>query len=119
MDMLFRIIKFQTRQFRATRLGQNNFDLEVDVDKLAAIAELSSNGGRRKIRLHDKLKALELLGKHLGMFGPKAPEVSPGFEIDAETIRARMLAKLRQAQEASRNTSGGPPQSPEASEASL
>ena len=76
---------------------------EIDVDKLSAIAELSSNGGRRKIRLHDKLKALELLGKHLGMFGPKPPEVSPGIEIDAETIRARMLAKLKQAQEASRN----------------
>ena len=92
---------------------------EIDVDKLSAIAELSSNGGRRKIRMHDKLKALELLGKHLGMFGTKAPEVSPGIEIDAETIRARMLAKLKQAQEASRNTSEGPPKSPEASEANL
>ncbi len=92
---------------------------EIDVAKLSAIAELSSNGGRRKIRMHNKLKALELLGRHLGMFGPKAPEVSPGIDMDVEHIRARMLAKLKQAQEASRNTSGDPPQSPEASEASL
>ena len=92
---------------------------EIDVDKLSAIAEFSSNGGRRKIRLHNKLKALELLGRHLGMFGTRAPEVSPGIEIDAETIRARMLAKLKQAQQASRNTSGGPPSGAEASEANL
>ena len=92
---------------------------EIDVNQHPVISELIHNGGRFKIRMHDKLKALELLGKHLGMFGPKAPEVSPGIEIDTETIRARMLAKLKQAQEASRNTSGGPPSGAEASEASL
>ena len=82
---------------------------EIDVDRLGAIQELSRNGDRFRVRLHDKLKALELLGKHLGMFGPKPPEVSMGIDRDAETIRARMLARLKQAQQASKNSSEHPP----------
>ena len=30
------------------------------------------SGGGFRIRLHDKLRAIELLGKHLGMFDPRA-----------------------------------------------
>ena len=90
---------------------------EIDVDKLSAIEELSSNGGRLKIRLHNKLKALELLGRHLGMFDTKGPEASMGIDMDTENIRARMLARLKQALKDSENTSEGPQRASEASEA--
>ena len=92
---------------------------EIDGDRLAAIKELAPSGGRFKLRMHDKLKALELLGKHLGMFGPKPPEVSMGIDMDAENIRARMLDRLKQAQQASENISEDPPSGAEASEASF
>lgn len=39
--------------------GIESFDVEADGEKL---------GTNRKIRLHDKLKALEALSKHLGLF---------------------------------------------------
>jgi phage terminase small subunit len=45
---------------------------EVDGTLLAEISESVSDSGRvLKIKRHDSLKALELLGKHLGMFKDK------------------------------------------------
>lgn len=52
---------------------------ELSDSDAACVAELSESvtehGGSRRFKLHDKLKALELLGKHLGMFKPE--EQSP------------------------------------------
>ena len=52
---------------------QNNrvkvFDTEnIPPDELPAIAEVKQNYSGISLKLHDKLKALELIGKHLGMF---------------------------------------------------
>lgn len=48
---------------------------EVDEDLSAAVAEVSENttefGHNLKLRMHDKLKALELLGKYLKMWTEK------------------------------------------------
>jgi len=42
---------------------------EIDDDTAAAISEISQNqSGGVKLKMHDKLSALEKLGKHLGMF---------------------------------------------------
>ena len=46
---------------------------EVDSALISEISETDteSGGKKKKIKLHDKMKALELLGKHLGMFSEK------------------------------------------------
>jgi phage terminase small subunit len=50
---------------------------ELDDDAAACIAEVSQlstrYGPRVRLKFHDKTRALELLGKHLGMFREPAP----------------------------------------------
>jgi phage terminase small subunit len=41
---------------------------EIDDDTAAAIAEVAQTRDGIKIKFHDKLGALEKIGKHLGMF---------------------------------------------------
>ena len=48
---------------------------DLPAERKAALAEISESKFGVKIRVHDKVRALELLGKHLGMFQ------------DAETLR--------------------------------
>jgi len=48
------------------------FDTDsIPQEKLSAIAEIKQGTYGLSIKLHDKLKALELLGRHLGMFKDK------------------------------------------------
>ena len=48
---------------------------ELTPDQAAMVAEVSEttsqNGGSLRLKVHDKVRALELLGKHLGMFTEK------------------------------------------------
>ena len=48
---------------------------ELTEDEAAVVSELSENitenGGSLKFKLHDKKGALELLGRHLGIFNDK------------------------------------------------
>jgi len=48
---------------------------QISPDDAAAVCEVSEtinlNGGSLKLKTHDKVKALELLGKHLGLFTDK------------------------------------------------
>lgn len=41
---------------------------ELGDDAAAAVAAVDTTDGRCRVRLHDRLSALELLGKHLGLF---------------------------------------------------
>jgi len=52
---------------------------ELSEEKRSAIAGIkySNTGLGVEIKLHDKLRALELLGKHLGMFGTQSPGDDP------------------------------------------
>ncbi|MDR3779345.1 MAG: terminase small subunit [Candidatus Copromonas sp.] len=71
-------------------------------DDLAAVASVKiktipgkggKNGVEREVKLYDKLRALELAGKHLGMFKEKV-EVSGGVE-DEKTKLDDLLKQLR------------------------
>ena len=54
-----------------------------------AVAGVEKSGGNVKIKFYDKLKALELLGKHLGLF-------EKGMETDerAESLLEQLLEAI-------------------------
>jgi phage terminase small subunit len=59
---------------KVVRWGPNDAELldsnEIDAETTAAIAEIwRGKGGQVRVRLHDKVKALATLGRHLGMRG--------------------------------------------------
>jgi phage terminase small subunit len=52
--------------------GVNIYDMnQVEKGKLPALAGIKQGANGIEIKLHDKVKALELIGKHLGMFTDK------------------------------------------------
>lgn len=55
---------------------------ELDEDAAAMVAEASQtttqHGGSIKLKVNDKVKALELLGRHLGMFNDKLTHSAEG-----------------------------------------
>jgi len=80
---------------------------ELDTDTKAAIAEVSQSVGNTcttKVRLHDKLKALELLGRHLAMFKDK-------LDVDAGETIVGILDELRRRREAATRGGQGEPDS--------
>lgn len=70
---------------------------DIAPDKAAAVSELTEttteSGGSLKFKLHDKKGALELLGRHLGMFKDKL-EVEVTGSI-AEQLKAAREARQR------------------------
>ena len=54
---------------------------EVPKNKLPAIAGIKYSQLGIEIKLHDKVRALELLGKHLGVFATGAAEENNIFEV--------------------------------------
>ena len=44
---------------------------DLSVDQRAAIAGIKQGANGVEVKLHDKIKALELLGRHIGMFNDK------------------------------------------------
>lgn len=61
----------------------------------AAIAEIKENQWGTEIKICDRLRALELLGKHLGMFGPVKDD------LDLEEQQARIAKLQRESNQAS------------------
>lgn len=52
---------------------------DIPEDKVGAIAAIKQGANGIEVKLHDRLKALELIGRHLGMFKDKV-EISDGTE---------------------------------------
>lgn len=67
-------------------------------DEIATVSEVSEStnqhGGSLKIKQYDKVKALELLGRHLGMFNDKL-EISDADDRPLKELSDAELMKLR------------------------
>ncbi len=50
---------------------------KVQPEKLPAIAGIEANQYGVKVKLHDKVRALEMLGKYLGLFDTAGPQEQP------------------------------------------
>ena len=69
----------------------------LSTDDAAAVAEVSQtitdSGGSIKAKMYDKQRALELLGRHLGMFAEKKQiELDATVNLFDPAIRAELLA---------------------------
>lgn len=84
---------------------------EIDEELAAAIVEVSEtvtqSGGTLKIRQHDKVRALELLGKHQKLFADRVEHSGPDgkpietmnrSELSDEELEAKYQAALAKAQ---------------------
>lgn len=94
----------------------------LDDDQRAAIAEISettnANGGSLRVKLHDKVRALELLCRHLGILNDKL-DVNAKMEVEsrdreleallAEDPEARKLAAELYQRAAARRLAGAGP----------
>jgi len=62
-----------------------------DAAQVSEVSEtISATGGSMKLKTHDKVKALELLGRHLGMFNDKLEVTKPYEELTDEDIEKRI-----------------------------
>ena len=64
---------------------------ELSADQRAAIASIKQGTNGVEVKLHDKIKALELLGRHIGMFNDKlevkATVENPFAGLSTEELR--------------------------------
>jgi phage terminase small subunit len=90
---------------KVVRWGPNDAELldsnEIDAETTAAIAEIwRGKGGQVRVRLHDKVKALVTLGRHLGMRGGErashSGSSSPAPRSDSKPLTDEQLRKLEE-----------------------
>lgn len=67
---------------------------DLSVDQRAALANVKQRVNGVEIKLHDKIKALELLGRHIGMFTDKL-EVKGAIDIASVLAAARGRVRER------------------------
>lgn len=70
---------------------------ELSAAQAAVVCEVTEGSGRMRIKRHDKLKALELLGKHLCMFRDGRPSASQSAQSaqSGKGIIERFMEALR------------------------
>lgn len=85
------IVGQETRTYKAVEIEPTN---NLDKDKQAAIAGIKHGTAGIEIKLNDKIKALELIGRHLGMFTDKVE-----VEGKVETGTAKLDLILQQLKE--------------------
>lgn len=66
---------------------------DIPDDKVGAIASIKQGANGIEVKLHDRLKALELLGRHLGVFKDKV-EVSGNINNPYEGLTVEELKGL-------------------------
>jgi phage terminase small subunit len=66
---------------------------EIDKNKLAAIAGIKSTREGIEVKTNDKIKALELMGKHLGMFTEKIESTNINLNDDISNLSAEERRK--------------------------
>lgn len=94
--------------------GPNGVDLgyseNLEEDDAACVAEVSETvteaGGSRKFKLHDKIKALELLGKHLGIYKKDGESGSDGSSESNSNERKLSPAEWLEVLRARQTTKG-------------
>ena len=76
-------VTYQTVMFNETQ--------ELSADQRAALAVVKQSVNGFELKLHDKIKALELLGRHIGMFNDKievrATVENPFAGLSTEELR--------------------------------
>lgn len=85
------IVGQETRTYKAVEIEPTN---NLDKDKQAAIAGIKHGTAGIEIKLNDKIKALELIGRHLGMFNDKV-EVNGKLNTGAEKLDS-ILKQLKE-----------------------
>ncbi len=74
----------------------------ISADARAAVAEVNTGGGKwgagPRIRLYSKLRALDIIARHLGLYGKTAPRLPPPQQraADAQAAREILREKLMQ-----------------------
>jgi phage terminase small subunit len=66
---------------------------DIDKDKLPAIAGIKSTREGIEVKTNDKIKALELMGKHLGMFTEKIESTNHNVNEDLDNLPAEERQK--------------------------
>lgn len=79
-------VTYQTVMFNETQ--------ELSADQRAALAVVKQSVNGFELKLHDKIKALELLGRHIGMFTDKL-EVKGAIDIASVLSEARERVRNR------------------------
>ena len=64
---------------------------QVDESKRSAIAVIKAGANGTEVKTYDKIRALELIGKHLGMFSER--QASNGREVEDLSPLASMLGE--------------------------
>lgn len=77
---------------------------QLSDSQAAAICSIEKSSGCLKVKFYDKLKALELLGKHLALFENKMPDADPENDLlqtildsTKEVIDTHDLPEIQQA----------------------
>ena len=77
----------------------------LSADERAAVAEVNTGGGKwgagPRVRLYSKLRALDIIARHLGLYGKTAKRLAPPQPWeDPRPAREILMEKFRKMQEA-------------------